>query len=146
MEADTRKPVNGTSVTSKSDDPFGLPDFETEFIKDSELNDFAQALVAPETNPVTALNDWKPINQKVRKPGRQRKAPKRSKDETREGYVYTILHYPLLFLVLGWVVVLFIAYNITRLYIYAYEHFWSWTGRRENYRRKLQSANTYPEW
>lgn len=43
-------------------------------------------------------------------------------------------------------IILFIAYNITRVYIYSYEHFWSWTGRRENYRRKLQSVNSYSEW
>lgn len=148
MEAEVRKPANASAPSASRNEysPRELPDWDTEFILDTELKDFAEALAAPETKPVTALNDWKPINQKIRKSRRQKRAPKRSKDETREGYVYTILHYPLLFLVLGWVIFLFVAYNITRLYIYAYEHFWSWTGRRENYRRKLQSANSYSEW
>jgi predicted acylesterase/phospholipase RssA len=149
MEADVRKPANALSLsTARSEySPRDLPDFDVDFILDSELKDFAEALAAPETKPVTALNDWKPINQKIkRRFRRQKKPPKRSKDETREGYVYTILHYPLLFLVLGWVVCLFIAYNITRLYIYLYEHFWTWTGRRENYRRKLHSSDTYQDW
>jgi hypothetical protein len=51
-----------------------------------------------------------------------------------------------LFLVFGWIIFLFIAYNVTRLYIYAYEHFVSWTGQRERLRRELQSAETYEEW
>lgn len=148
MEADVRKPgVNESSIAvSREYSPSELPDFDVDFVLDSELKDFAEALAAPETKPVTALNDWKPINQKIRKFRRQKKPPQRSRDETREGYVYSILHYPLLFLVLGWVVFLFIAYNITRLYVYLYEHFWSWTGRREDYRRKLHSAQTYQEW
>jgi predicted acylesterase/phospholipase RssA len=147
MEADVRKPFDVSSMVARSEySPWELPDFDVDFILDSELKDFAEALAAPETKPVTALNDWKPINQRIRKFRRQKKPPQRSRDETREGYVYSILHYPLLFLVLGWVVFLFIAYNITRLYVYLYEHFWSWTGRREDYRRKLHSAQTYEEW
>jgi hypothetical protein len=147
MEADVRKPFDGSPMVARSEySPWELPDFDVDFILDSELKDFAEALAAPETKPVTALNDWKPINQRIRKFRRQKKPPQRSRDETREGYVYSILHYPLLFLVLGWVVFLFIAYNITRLYVYLYEHFWSWTGRREDYRRKLHSAQTYEEW
>lgn len=148
MEADVRQAVHTRPLTTfKGEyDPSSVPDFDTEWITSEDIKDFAEALAAPETKPVTALNDWKPINQKIRKPRRQKKPPKRRKDETREGYVYTILHYPLLFLVLGWVVFLFIAYNITRLYIYAYEHFWSNVGRREKCRKILQSANSYPEW
>jgi predicted acylesterase/phospholipase RssA len=40
----------------------------------------------------------------------------------------------------------FIAYNLTRLYIYAYEHVWSWAGKREAIRKQLQHAHSYAEW
>ena len=70
----------------------------------------------------------------------------RSTDETREGFVYAILKWPLLVFVFGWIIFLFIAYNLTRLYIYAYERFVSWTGRRQTLRRQLQSSNSYDEW
>jgi Domain of unknown function (DUF3336)/Patatin-like phospholipase len=126
-------------------DPSSLPDFDTDFITNDELDAFAQALAAPTTVPVTALNDWRPIHQKIKKPKR-RKVPKRSKDETREGFVYTLLHWPLLFFVLGWIVFLFIAYNLTRVYIYAYEQFFSWTGKRQALRRRLQQAESYDQW
>ncbi|EXJ88162.1 patatin-like phospholipase domain-containing protein [Capronia coronata CBS 617.96] len=144
--------TNGTKHEStppagdRSYDPSNLPDYETDFISQADLDSFAQALSAPTTEPLTALNDWGPVHQKVKKTRARRKSPRRSKDETREGFVYTLLYYPLLFVVCGWIVVLFVIYNLTRFYIYAYEHAFSWTGRRETLRRRLQQANTYEEW
>ena len=144
--------TNGSKreTTSPADvdifDPYTLPDFEDDFISQSDLESFARALTAPTTEPVIALNDWGPVHQKVRRNRVRRKTPQRSKDETREGFVYTLLHYPLLFIVCGWIAFLFIVYNLTRFYIYAYEHFFSRRGRRETLRRRLQVANTYDEW
>src|SRR2546423_15694467 len=149
MAGDYKKPQVSRTPNKAEYDPYTLPDFAEDFISEQDLDAFAQALAAPETAPaaVTALNDWRPVYQKVRRKSRpHRKTPKRSTDETREGFVYTILKYPLLFLVFGWIIFLFIAYNVTRLYIYAYEHFVSWTGQREKLRRELQSAETYDEW
>jgi predicted acylesterase/phospholipase RssA len=127
-------------------DPRDLPDYDTDFIQRSDLESFAEALTAPTTEPVTALNDWGPVRQRVKKARVKRKPARRSKDETREGFVYTLLYYPLLFGVCGWIVFLFIVYNLTRFYIYAYEHVFSWKGRRETLRRQLHKAETYEEW
>lgn len=125
-------------------DPQFLPDYHQDFITQDELDQFAAALDAPTNTPVTALNDWKPIHQKVKKSRQKKKA--RSKDETREGFVYTLLRYPILLGVLGWIVFLFVVYNITRLYIYLYEHVAGWSGRRNNIRHQLQKADSYEEW
>jgi predicted acylesterase/phospholipase RssA len=149
MAGDYKQPQAPPVANRSEYDPYTLPDFADDFISQADLDAFAEALAAPEAAPaaVTALNDWRPVYQKVRRKSRsRRKARERSTDETREGFVYTILKYPLLFLVFGWIIFLFIAYNITRLYIYAYEHFVSWTGRREKLRRELQSAQNYDEW
>jgi predicted acylesterase/phospholipase RssA len=124
-------------------DPYSLPDFDTEFITAGDLEEFNKALTAPEAAPVVAINDWKPIYQRIR---RKRRNPKRSRDETREGFVYTLLKWPFLIIVFGWITALGISYLLTRLYIYLYEHFVTWTGKREKLRRNLQSATTYPEW
>lgn len=133
-------------VENWSYDPHALPDYENDFIEQAELEAFADALTAPTTEPVTALNDWGPIHQKVKRTRARRKVPRRSKDETREGFVYTLLYYPLLFLVCGWIVFLFIVYNLTRFYIYLYEHAFSWRGKSQIIRRRLQRASTYEEW
>lgn len=140
------KEVTSPVVNGSSYDPYTLPDYENDFIDRADLEAFADALTAPTTEPVTALNDWGPVHQRVKRSRVRRKPSRRSKDETREGFVYTILYYPLLFIVCGWIVVLFIIYNLTRFYIYAYEHAFSWTGQRERLRRQLQQASTYEEW
>ena len=141
----TEQPARVPSSNKNQYDPHSLPDFDVEFISQDDLDQFAEALNAPAAESVTALNDWRPIHQKVKKTKR-RKLLQRSKDETREGFVYTILRYPLLLIISGWIVFLFIAYNLTRLYIYGYEHFVTWTGKRERIRRRLHEASSYDEW
>ncbi|KAI9838539.1 MAG: hypothetical protein M1819_004848 [Sarea resinae] len=162
--ADHQKQTNGPSPSSdEAFDPSLLPDFDREFIDEADLDEFAKALFAPEnayedlTSPrqssvfITALNDWRPVHQRVRgrrkgATARKRKAPRRGKDETREGFVYTLLKWPLLLVVLTWILVLGIFYMLTRLYIYLYEHFVTWRGRRERLRESLHATNTYADW
>lgn len=127
--------------------PSTLPDFDTEFIDKADIDEFAKALRAPETSPVIALNDWRPIHQRVkRKRARPRKKPRRTTDETREGFVYSILRWPLLLVVLSWIVLLTCAYLITRLYIHGYERLVTWRGQRQRLRRVLRSKTNYPDW
>lgn len=146
MSADEGKEESSARECKPSYDPRSLLDYETDFISREDINSFAKALAAPTTEPVTALNDWGPIHQKVKRNRIRRRTPRRSKDETREGFVYNLLYYPLLFLVCGWIVFLFIIYNLTRFYIYAYEHIFTWRGRRETLRMQLQRSDTYEEW
>ncbi len=129
-------------------DPSNLPDFDTNFIDETDIKAFAKALNAPENSPVTALNDWRPVHQHVRRRGARarKKNPKRSKDETREGFVYNILKWPLLLLVLGWIIVLAISYFATRLYVYGYEHFFTWRGRRQALRQSLRLKTDFEDW
>ncbi|PGH06911.1 hypothetical protein GX51_02156 [Blastomyces parvus] len=124
---------------------YGLPDFNTRFIKDEELKHFENALSTPEVAPLVAINDWRPIHQRVRKPGPSRKA-NRTVDETREGYLYTLLKWPLLSIALGWISILSILYVLTRLYIYLYEHLVTWRGRRQTLRRQMRATSNYGEW
>lgn len=100
---------------------------------------------------ITAQNDWAPVHKRIR-PGRRRgdkkkrKPPRRSVDETREGYFYTILKWPLLLIVGGWVIGLGLSYLWTRLYIWTYEHFVAWRGKRAQLRHKLRQTTNYADW
>lgn len=129
-------------------DPARLPDYETEFLTTEELRQFEKALNTPAAESLVALNDWRPIRQRVRRPfrRRQRTKPQRTTDETREGVLYTVLKYPFLVIVFGWIFVLGLTYVVTRLYIFLYEHFITWTGRREKLRRALHATTNYEEW
>ncbi|KAI4217131.1 MAG: hypothetical protein LQ351_000440 [Letrouitia transgressa] len=129
-------------------DPTILPDIYTEFTSSEDIAEFAHALDAPDSAPLVALNDWRPIHQRVRHRTRTRtkRRPRRTQDETREGYIYNLLKWPFLIIVLGWITALGIAYSVTRLYIWAYERSVTWRGRRQKLRRILQSQTNYHDW
>ena len=100
---------------------------------------------------ISAQNDWAPVNQKISKNGRRRKrkrivAGRRTVDETREGYLYGLLKWPFLLFVCTWIVGLALTYVLTRLYIFLYEHFIAWRGRRERLRRNMRATSSYRDW
>ncbi|KAF2659228.1 patatin-domain-containing protein [Lophiostoma macrostomum CBS 122681] len=160
--ADVKTETDGPEPYSKPAFDFTLlPDYDNDFITEEDLAEFEKALAAPEISPstedltvaqpdprtfITALNDWRPIHQRVRRRKKHKKPPRRGKDETREGFVYVLLKWPLLILVFGWLLFLSIAYGLTRLYIYLYEHWITWRGRRMRLRNQLRSAENYDEW
>ena len=81
--ADQTKATDGLSpFAPEAFNPKLLPEFDDEFITPDELARFEHALAAPDTSPVTALNDWRPIHQRVRKRGSKHGKP-RSKKKTR---------------------------------------------------------------
>ncbi|KAK0623423.1 patatin-like phospholipase domain-containing protein [Immersiella caudata] len=121
---------------------------------------------------ITAQSDWAPVHEKVlASPGsngtKRRRAPRtttkkrlrkgprlplesligsRSKDETREGYLYSLLKWPFLLIVGAWILGLSVAYLATRFYIYLYEQGVAWRGKREKLRRAMRATGNYKEW
>ncbi|KAF2254849.1 patatin-domain-containing protein [Trematosphaeria pertusa] len=161
--ADVKRETDGPEPYSASAFDFTLlPDIDNDFVSDADIAEFAKALTAPENSPstedltapqpeprkfITALNDWRPVHQRVRRRRKHKKQePRRGTDETREGFVYVLLKWPLLIVVFGWLLFLSIAYVFTRLYIYLYEQWVTWRGRRQTLRRQLQNARTYEDW
>jgi len=161
MRKSKQPPPGPSPFDAAAFDHTNLPDYDIQYITEEDLTAFAQALAAPDSNTnnndsptapsrshfITALNDWAPIRQRVRKAGKKiKKIPRRTKDESREGYVYNLLKWPLLALVLSWICVLSILYLLTRFYIFLYEHFVTIRGRRKQIRREMRSTATYEEW
>lgn len=174
--ADPNKATDGPSVTSATAfDYTQLPDWDDDFYDEDGILAFAEALTAPENvtaspseedllNPaskqphaerITALNDWRPVRQRrIPKPGqvsssrksKTKRAPRRGRDETREGWTYSIVKYPLLFFVCGWIVFLGICYLFTRFYIYLYEQYVTWRGKRDRLRKNLRIQDSYEDW
>lgn len=109
---------------------------------------------------ITAQNDWAPINARMYKSkrGSSRRRRKdgpatvkgilgtRTKDETREGYLYQLFKWPLLFFVFAWLGGLSIAYLSTRWYIWMYEHFFTWRGERQTLRSNMRRTYSYKDW
>ncbi|PSR93943.1 acyl transferase/acyl hydrolase/lysophospholipase [Coniella lustricola] len=105
---------------------------------------------------ITAQNDWAPVHERVargKKGGKRRhKRPKavrpgrRTKDETREGYLYGMFKYPFLLFSGCSLLFLSLAYVLTRYYVWLYEYFVSWRGRREQLRRNMRATGNYRDW
>ncbi|KAI9166597.1 Patatin-like phospholipase domain-containing protein [Paramyrothecium foliicola] len=108
---------------------------------------------------ITAQNDWAPVNPKVyhnrRGSKKKRKGPKvavegllgtRTRDETREGYLYQLVKWPLLGSIFLWLGCLSVTYLLTRWYIWVYEHFFTWRGQRQRLRKNLHMATNYRDW
>ncbi|KAL5356396.1 patatin-like phospholipase domain-containing protein [Aspergillus floccosus] len=127
-------------------DPRTLPDYDREFIHPDDLQRFENALNDQDVLPLVALNDWRPVYQRIRKTRGRRKEPQRTKDETREGVLYTVLKWPFLAFVLGWISFLGVAYVLTRFYIFIYEQWVSWRGKRQSLRKQLYVQTNYRDW
>lgn len=143
-----------------------IPDYDNDFTPQADIDAFAKALAGPDVSQdntlspvssrsssrgnlfITALNDWRPVYRRVRRPGKKRKKkpPLRGKDETREGFVYGLLKWPLFAFATAWLLVLGVSYLLTRLYIFLYEHFVTVRGRRHRIRNEMRAAATYDEW
>jgi hypothetical protein len=159
--ADVDKKTDGPEPYSSTGFDFTLlPDYANDFVEEDHFIEFEKALAAPENSPstedltalppdrtfITAQNDWRPVHQRVKRRKKSKAPPRRGKDETREGFVYVLLKWPLLLVVLGWLFFLSVAYVFTRLYIYLYEHWITWRGTRQRLRQRLQDARSYEEW
>lgn len=117
---------------------------------------FRQTLSLTQQPPffISAQNDWAPVHEKVKKSQRRKRraAPvhsllgERTKDETREGYLYNLLKWPLLLGVSGILALEWICYLFTRLYIYLYEQTVAWRGKRATLRRNMRTTNNYKDW
>lgn len=164
---DPEKSSDGPTVDSPSGwDYTTLPQWDNDFYVEEDILDFASALSAPDVispaeedllNPkrpsvefITALNDWRPVHQSVRnkedKKAKRRKKPRRGKDEHREGYTYGLVKYPLLLFVLGWLLFLSVGYLLTRFYIFMYERYVTWRGKRNRLRKSLRQQKSYQDW
>ncbi|MBC7121498.1 MAG: DUF3336 domain-containing protein, partial [Candidatus Methanosuratus sp.] len=170
--ADTKKATDGPSNSSpEAWDYHCLPDWDNPFYDEDGIIAFAAALSTPENvaaspseenllnsdskkpnaERITALNDWRPVRQRrIRRVGGRRqksdKRPRRGRDETREGWTYSIVKYPLLFFVFGWITFLGICYLLTRFYIYLYEQYVTWRGTRDRLRKALRVQDNYEDW
>jgi hypothetical protein len=101
---------------------------------------------------ITARNDWAPVNEKVVRDKETKRKKKRvtrrarSTDETREGYLYSLLKWPFLLIVCAWIVGLSVAYLAIRTYIFLYEQLVAWRGQRETLRRAMRATSRYRDW
>ncbi|KAI1815880.1 lipase [Poronia punctata] len=145
LTSSVRSPTGRSSFSFES-----RPSISTASLEATGLPEAASASNNGQGSKFIARNDWAPVHHKV-KNGRRRKRKNtrvgaRTIDETREGYLYSVLKWPFLFCVMVCIIALSGAYLVTRFYIFLYEHWFTWTGRREKLRRNMRATSNYGEW
>ncbi|KAJ2993802.1 hypothetical protein NUW58_g1736 [Xylaria curta] len=153
--APTSEDAPTSGVRSPTDQNLVGPDYTR---SGSTVSVDTEGLPESVTNPngaqssmfITAQNDWAPVNEKVKHRRRNNRKKiaigRRTIDETREGHLYGLLKWPFLISVVLWIISLGVAYLATRFYIFLYEHYVAWTGRRERLRRNLRATSHYRDW
>ncbi|PVH14778.1 uncharacterized protein CXQ87_005054 [Candidozyma duobushaemuli] len=96
---------------------------------------------------ITSASDWFPITgSQDKKKDKELSTRDRFTNEFRHSASYTLLRWPVLVFIIGWVLVLCVFYAIVRGYVALYEYLFTWTGQRKVLRQKLRSSKTYEEW
>lgn len=98
---------------------------------------------------IVSKSDWFPSGAvSGKKPGKKRRpsATERFTSEFRVSSSYTIFRWPILLLILLWVLFLCLIYATIRAYVALSEFLFTWTGERKKLRDRLRLAKTYDEW
>lgn len=102
----------------------------------------------PKPSRIISKNDWFPVGgtQSRRKKNEKYSTTERLTNEFRLLASYFFFRWPVLLMVVLWVVFLTLLYTIVRLYVALLEYFFTWTGQRKVLRNKLRALKTYDEW
>lgn len=111
-----------------------------------------QAMLSPvrsrSTRPdrIASKNDWFPLSKPTKSKRKHMSTTERLTNEFRHLASFTLLRWPVLFIIVLWVLLLCLLYAIVRMYVALLEYFFTWTGERRKLRNKLRSSKTYEEW
>jgi len=153
----SRRPSNG-SIIAGAEGPGGRKMERQESMFITAQNDWAPVVEPGKASSMEgSAKEWRnPSHDRLSssrstggKKGRKRerrRRQQRSTDETREGYLYTLLAWPLLGVVGAWIAGLGLSYMLTRWYIWCYEYFVAWRGQRYRLRKRLYACENYADW
>lgn len=118
-----------------------MDQFDHDYVNHYHMEQFSDALAEDDkySPHISSLNDWAPVNHKLRK--RHKK-----QEEMGEGFGFTLLRWPSLILIGIWVTILATFYALVRIYVAFYEYAVTWRGERNNLRKELRDAKTYNQW
>ncbi|KZP33022.1 patatin-like phospholipase domain-containing protein [Athelia psychrophila] len=106
------------------------------------LSPTASAPQSPRVRKVSALSDFAPVNQRVRKRRKREKLP----DGKRQDWLFVLLRWPLLIFIFAFIAGEFGLYVLIRQLVNGKEWLLAWRGRKGVLRKQLRAARTYEEW
>lgn len=95
---------------------------------------------------ITSASDWFPITGAQQKKKHKMTTTERITNEFRHLASYTLLRWPVLAVIVIWILILCVFYATVRGYVALSEYLFTWTGKRKELRQKLRASRTYAEW
>lgn len=95
---------------------------------------------------ISAAPDFAPIHETAQQQVQTSKPRSIDRGGVPEGFVYSLLRWPLLCVLFTLITLDFWLYVETRQLVNAIESLWTWRGRSRTLRRRLRRASTYSEW
>lgn len=92
---------------------------------------------------IAAASDFAPINEKVSRKSRKRRAVDSG---TREGFVFHTLRWPLLIGIFIIISLEFLLYVLVRQLVNVIEYSVAWRGKKGQLRKRMRSASNYTDW
>lgn len=132
---------------------------EAQLINAANANLNSDSLKVQRPDLITSSSDWYPINLQLHfshspseneKKGQKKKSKRKQNVTTSNEFTYSttyrLLRWPLLLLILGWIILLCMLYLLVRLYVALMESYLTWVGKRKTLRDKLRASRSYEEW
>ncbi|CAN3377245.1 hypothetical protein DIURU_003504 [Diutina rugosa] len=148
-------------MSSGSSTPQDL--WDQDYVNDDSIEAFAQALkgdgdgddleqvsssesASPQSriSRIISRSDWAPLRPRVKR--KAKAATKRLRNEFRSSASYHLLRWPLLVIILLWILLLCIIYSAIRVYVALSEYFFTWVGYQKQLRDQMRSSKTFGEW
>ncbi|KAM9899404.1 hypothetical protein OXX69_009491 [Metschnikowia pulcherrima] len=97
---------------------------------------------------IVSKSDWFPTGAPRARSGKKdaKVATEKFTSEFRVSSSYKVFRWPILMMIVGWVLFLCFLYTWIRAYVALSEYFFTWTGERKKLRDRLRQSKTYEEW
>lgn len=121
----------------------------SESLDEKALDDASKiAKGSPQQRPrkIVSKSDWFPVGGPRKSNKKEQSTTQRITSEFRMLASYTVLRWPVLLIIVVYVMILCTLYAIVRAYVALLEYLFTWRGERKRLRDKLRNSRSYEEW
>ncbi|KAG1341726.1 hypothetical protein G6F62_004997 [Rhizopus arrhizus] len=130
---------------TKSLDDHKIPK-QKDYVNETHVSDFLKALAYdPTSEHISAWTDALPaVHQTISKKSKKRLIPEEAAKPN--GLSYSLLQYPLMFIIGTIILIELMAYISLRQIVRIWENVFSWRGKKKKLRDQLRQSTSYREW
>lgn len=92
---------------------------------------------------IISKSDWAPLPSEHK---HHKLATKKLRNEFRLSALYHLLRWPLLIIILVWILLLCVCYGVVRVYVALLEYYFTWVGYQKRLRDDMRELKTFGQW